>query len=392
MAGTGVELLFGPLLIGVILSTLTYGIMSVQMLLYYQAYKKSDARWIRYFMLYLFFAETANLLIEIGIIYEPLIVRYGAQRALIISPIRVFDFRFRYVELTEEFGIVIPGDAVSIVAVSTPVQMFTAWRISVITGSVILPFIISVFSVVSFGGGLLVTIFASIRNEFREFQSFSGAVIVWLVSSAVCDVLITVVLTYSLVRVYFFPRASANFGAASRPPARQAMQSTTRSIELYDVSTDSSAGTPAHLITSTEIVTVQTGAITTVAALADVILFLVFPATTLNFIPDFPLSKLYTISLLSTLNARARGRSDAENRMPNALFNESTTQKSTIHTMRNSVLPNQCPVRVFANTYQSEGTAVVPQFVVEDVADVSPKETEYPRLPDDHLCERISIQ
>ncbi|KAF8134684.1 hypothetical protein K438DRAFT_797722 [Mycena galopus ATCC 62051] len=324
MAGTEVELLFGPLLIGVILSTLTYGIMSVQMLLYYQAYKK-DARWIRYFMLYLFFAETANLLIEIGIIYEPLIVRYGAQRALIISPI------------------LIPGDAVSIVAVSTPVQMFTAWRISVITGSVILPFIISVFSVVSFGGGLLVTIFASIRNEFREFQSFSGAVVVWLVSSAVCDVLITVILTYSL---------------ATRKTGRAVDDQINRIIRL----------------------TVQTGAITTVAALADVILFLAFPATTVNFIPDFPLSKLYTISLLSTLNARARGRSDAENRMPNALFNESTTQKSTIHTMRNSVLPNQCPVRVFANTYQSEGTAVVPQFVVEDVADISPKET-YPATP-----------
>jgi len=257
-----------------------------------------------------------------------LIVRYGAQRALIISLI------------------LLPGDAVSIVAVSTPVQMFTAWRISVITGSVILPFIISVLSVVSFGGGLLVTIFVSIRNEFREFQSFSGAVIVWLVSSAVCDVLITVVLTYSLTT-----RKTGHFRAVD--------DQINRIIRL----------------------TVQTGAITAVAALADVILFLVFPATTLNFIPDFPLSKLYTISLLSTLNARARGRSDAENRMPNALFNESTSQKSTIHTMRNSVLPNQYPVRVFANTYQSEGAAVVPQFVVEDVADVSSKDMEYPPTP-----------
>jgi hypothetical protein len=29
-------------------------------------------------MLYLFFAETLNLLFEIGIIYEPLIIRYGS--------------------------------------------------------------------------------------------------------------------------------------------------------------------------------------------------------------------------------------------------------------------------------------------------------------------------
>ncbi|KAJ7227871.1 hypothetical protein B0H12DRAFT_1148318 [Mycena haematopus] len=312
MPGSGVELLFGPLLIGVILSTLAYGIMSVQMLFYYQTYKK-DARWIRYFMLYLFFAETANLLIEIGIIYEPLIIRYGAQRAVIISPL------------------FLPGDAISIVASSTPVQLFTAWRISVITGSIVLPLLISILSVASFGGGLLVGIFAGIRNEFREFTSFSGAIIVWLVCSALCDMLITVVLTYSL------SKRKTGFTSVDGQ--------INRIIRL----------------------SVQTGAITAAAALADVILFLVFPATTLNFIPDFPLSKLYTISLLSTLNARARGRSeDAENRLPNALFNDTTTQKSTV--LRP---PSQyVNVHVYPNTYQSSNG--------QDVVDISPKDTHYP--------------
>ncbi|KAJ6456505.1 hypothetical protein C8R45DRAFT_1034710 [Mycena sanguinolenta] len=319
MTGPGVELLFGPLLIGVILSTLAYGIMSVQMLSYYQTYKR-DARWIRYFMLYLFCAETVNLLIEIGIIYEPLIVRYGAQRAHIISPI------------------LLPGDAVSIVASSTPVQLFTAWRISVITGSIVLPLLISLLSVISFGGGMLVTVFVSLRNEFREFTSFSGAIIVWLVSSALCDVLITAVLTYSL---------------------------TTRKTGFSSVD-----GQINRIIR----LTVQTGAITAVAALADVILFLAFPATTLNFIPDFPLSKLYTISLLSTLNARARGRSqDAENRLPNALFNETTTQKTTVHAIRNSVIrptSQYANVHVYPNAYQSSNG--------QDIMEVSLKDMHYP--------------
>ncbi|KAJ7140903.1 hypothetical protein C8R44DRAFT_238412 [Mycena epipterygia] len=226
MAGTGVELLFGPMLIGVLLSTAFYGVMAVQMLLYYQTYRK-DAIWIRYFLLYLFLAETANLGIEIGIIYEPLIVRYGAQRALITSPI------------------LLPGDAVSIVIVSTPIQLFTAWRISVITGSIVLPMIISILSVLSFGGGMLVTVFVSIRNEFREFQSFSGAVIIWLVSSALCDVMIAAVLTYSLwTRKTGFTAVDGQIN---------------RIIRL----------------------TVQTGAITAVAAIADVLLFLAFPTTTL---------------------------------------------------------------------------------------------------------------
>jgi hypothetical protein len=58
------------------------------------------------------------------------------------------------------------------------------------------------------GGGLLVTVFVTIRNEFREFQSFSGAVILWLISSAVCDVLIAIILIYSLVWIIIIIRSS----------------------------------------------------------------------------------------------------------------------------------------------------------------------------------------
>ncbi|KAF8187568.1 hypothetical protein K438DRAFT_1972715 [Mycena galopus ATCC 62051] len=337
-----VELLFGPLLIGVILSTAAYGVMSTQvnhllhlaepsltvfqMLLYYQKYK-SDASWIRYFMLFLFAAETVNLLFEIAIVYEPLIVRYGTPRAVVIAPL------------------LLPGDAVSIVLVSTPVQFFTAWRIKVITGSFVIPFIICTLSVTSFVGGILVTIFVAIRNEFHEFQSFAPAVIVWLVSSAVCDVLITAVLTYSLAT-----RKTGHFAAVD--------DQINRIIRL----------------------TVQTGAITAVAALADVILFLVFPATTLNFMPDFPLAKLYTISLLSTLNSRSRGRSEDGQRPPNALFSDSTTQKSTITSGGRA--PSQY-LNVHANNkyHSTNGTMASPTgrpFVIQGVADISFKDMHYP--------------
>ncbi|KAJ7671177.1 hypothetical protein B0H17DRAFT_1085116 [Mycena rosella] len=306
MAGSGVDLLFGPMLLGVLLSNTAYGIMTVQMLRYYQTYKK-DATWIRYFILYLFFMETANVLLEIGIIYEPLILRYGSQQAMIISPL------------------LLPADAITIVLVSTPIQLFTAWRISVITGSVVLAMIISVLAVASFGGGLLVTIFVAIRNEFREFPTFSSSVILWLVCSAVCDVMIAVILAYSLYS------RKTGFGAVDGQ--------INRIIRL----------------------TVQTGAVTAIAAIADVLLFLLFPATTLQFIPDFPLSKLYTICLLSTLNARTRGKADdPEKRMPNALFKDETTiAPSSMHT---SVLPSAPTKMVLQNSvYPSQNWNAVDQ-------------------------------
>lgn len=81
------------------------------------------------------------------------------------------------------------------------------------------------------------TIFAAVRNEFREFQSFSGAVILWLVCSAVCDVLIAVVLTYSLVCGYLC--SVVGFPLISEPSRRNARrvspQSTGRSTELSGV-------------------------------------------------------------------------------------------------------------------------------------------------------------
>ncbi|KAF7328343.1 hypothetical protein MVEN_02549800 [Mycena venus] len=327
MAGSGVELLFGPFLIGVILSAALYGVMAVQMLQYYQAHKK-DSRWFRYLVLYLFFTESVNLLIEIGIIYEPLIIRYGTQQALIVSPL------------------VLPGDSISIVMVSTPVQLFTAWRISVITEAIVLPLIISILSIVSFGGGLLVTVFASIRNEFREFQSFSGAVMMWLICSAVCDVLIAVVLAYSLM---------------------------TRKTGFTPV--DSQINRVIRL-------SLQTGAVTAFVALADLILFLGFPTTTLNFIPDFPLSKLYTISLLSTLNARARRSPEyTEQRLPNALFNESATRKTTVvdKTMGHLVLHHPPPyINVHVEQISSAlGPSGGPSLHKNIPPDVPPKDMHY---------------
>ncbi|KAJ7762596.1 hypothetical protein B0H16DRAFT_1884043 [Mycena metata] len=316
MAGTGVELLFGPMLIGVLLSTALYGVMVVQMLVYYQTYP-TDARWIRYFLLYLFIVETVDIAVQIGVIYEPLIVRYGlrlnppyptfvnvqfqgTQNALITSPL------------------LLPGVAISLVMASTPIQLFTAWRISVITESIVVPFLISALSLVSFVGASLVTYFVTIRNEFVKFQSFSWAVVIWLISAAIVDVVIAAKLTHSLTQ---------------RRTGFSAMDGQINRVVRL---------------------TVQTGAITALCALVDVILFLVFPHTTLQFIVDFPLAKLYVLCLLSTLNARSRGRVRDVERMPNALFKEDTTMTSMSTTAPSQVqthLSREPTVRTMQTLY-----------------------------------------
>ncbi|KAJ7633395.1 hypothetical protein DFH06DRAFT_691539 [Mycena polygramma] len=254
----GVELLFGPLLIGVVLNMILYGVVCIQIFSYFQRYP-NDSVWIRCLMLYLLVVETTNVFVEFGIIVEPLILKYGQAVATTISPK------------------LLPGDSVLISIVSAPVQLFSAWRISVITGSYILPAIIALLSLGSFGAGMTVSVMVSSNPKFQDFGNFATEIIIWLALSAVCDIVIAVGMTYALYS------RKTGFGAVDGQ--------INRIVRL----------------------TVETGALTAVTALVDVTLFLVFPKRTINFIVDFPLSALYTCSILAMLNSRERQKpSDSE--------------------------------------------------------------------------------
>jgi len=152
--------------------------------------------------------------------------------------------------------------------ISTPVQIFMAWRIKVISQSRLLFYTITVFAICSFIGGLANTIAVTIINEYANLHRFDGSVITWLASSGITDILITVSLVWILLK--------------KRTNIRATDDAVSRIVRL----------------------TVQTGAITAVSAILDVILFLAVPNTTVNFVWDFALSKLYTNALMSTLNAR----------------------------------------------------------------------------------------
>ncbi|KAJ3889954.1 hypothetical protein GG344DRAFT_66681 [Lentinula edodes] len=239
------SMIFGPLLVGVFLNCILYGVLVVQIFIYFQTYKKDNQR-IRALVWYLFIMETLNTGFDIGLMLEPLVFRYGTERAVTRVPI------------------MLSADPIVTVMISTPVQIFMAWRIKVISQSTVLFYGITFFSVCSFIGGLANTIAVTIINEFANLHQFDGSVITWLASSAVTDILITVTLVWILWK--------------KRTNIRATDDAVSRIIRL----------------------TVQTGAITAFSAILDVILFLAIPNTTVNFVWDFALSKLYTNALIST--------------------------------------------------------------------------------------------
>ncbi|KAF8522945.1 hypothetical protein BU17DRAFT_18658, partial [Hysterangium stoloniferum] len=233
--------------------------------IYFQSYK-NDATWIRRFIMYLLVVETVNTGFNIAMIYQPLVLEYATPAATTFLPL----------------------EPVVTVAISTPVQMFIAWRIRLISQSSLLALIICVFSIISLGGAVWLTHTVAVVRVYARITELHWPALVWLGATGVVDVLITISLTVSLSR-----RRTGYTG------------------------TDSAIRKIIRL-------TVQTGLITALFAILDVVCFFALPHTTVNFIWDLPLSKLYTNVLLSSLNARAGWNTSLSNPTmpPNVLFGD----------------------------------------------------------------------
>jgi len=275
--------LFGPLLVGAFLNAILYGVCMVQSFTYYQTYKK-DRKALRLLVLYLMVMETFNVIINLGLVFEPLVLKFGNPQAFIVAPKMLI------------------LDAISTVFISTPVQFLAAWRIYVVRESIVMPLIILFFGTCSLIGGSTLSIQVSFFREWAGFKRFDGAVIVWLTGSAAADVIITISLCWTLYRW--------------KTGMRVTDDRVTKIIRL----------------------TMQTGLLTTIFALLDLIISLTIHTVLLNFVWDLALSKLYTNSLLSTLNARDKRNDDNIVHSSNLGGGMPSRQNGTRHSTRLSTL------------------------------------------------------
>jgi len=82
--------------------------------------------------------------------------------------------------------------------------------------------------------------------------------------------------------------------------------------------------------------TVQTGMITSIFAIGDVVCFLALPHTAINFAWDITLAKLYATCLMSTLNGRAalmNVTTEGSKAYRSALVNSSMSGNSKVHSV-----------------------------------------------------------
>ncbi|KAH6909958.1 hypothetical protein BKA70DRAFT_1275576 [Coprinopsis sp. MPI-PUGE-AT-0042] len=251
--GNQAELQHGYMFIGLILNVVLLGVMITQLYIYYTTYKR-DRIWMKTFVAYLFLADVTNSIVIFAYLYRVLIVQFG-------------DFE----RLFEADWVFASGPATTAV-IGTSVQLFFAWRVRILTQqwriSWVLVGLVTTTALVSGLFGILSSWNVSRHPNLFRFQEFSEIVTTWIVSSAVCDAMITGILVVAL---------------------RRQKNGFKRSDLIID--------RIIRLI-------MQTGLLTMVAAALDVITFLTVKTTGLHLVFNYCLSKLYTNSLLSTLNSR----------------------------------------------------------------------------------------
>ncbi|KAI0081648.1 hypothetical protein K474DRAFT_1681985 [Panus rudis PR-1116 ss-1] len=236
---------YGPIFIGMVFNILLYGIMITQTFLYFNTYK-NDKLWMKFFVGFLFVCDTANCAFDITFVYTALITEFGDDNALQFAS----------------------WDPAMTAIIALCVQLFFAWRMKVLTGSYLAVVAVAGCSIAQWCGGIGTAIAVRIVPKFVEFQKFQVIVIIWLAFSAVADVGITIALVWHL------RKHKTGFSATD------------------------------DIVNKIIRLTVQTGLITALCATTDLILFLASPSG-LHLIFNLPLSKLYTNSLMSSLNSRA---------------------------------------------------------------------------------------
>ncbi|KAJ7138957.1 hypothetical protein C8R46DRAFT_605415 [Mycena filopes] len=243
-----VHLLYGPLLLGLCFNMILFGLLVSQAMTYYQTAHK-DPVWMRLLVVYVLLVESANAALDIAVMYQPLITEYGS--------------------IPGKLPTLLLTQPLCIILVAFPIELFFIWRIRTLTGRNLLPAIFLVLATVAFGAGIWTTVSIAGAHRWDNVPVTFHAVTLWIATSMATDLCIAFCLAWVL--------------RGKRTGFQKSDTVVDRIVRM----------------------TVQTGLITAVVNILDLLSFLFIKNTTFNFMWSNPLSKLYSNCMMSTLNARA---------------------------------------------------------------------------------------
>ncbi|KAF8169975.1 hypothetical protein K438DRAFT_2024530 [Mycena galopus ATCC 62051] len=165
------------------------------------------------------------------------------------------------------------------------VQLFYAYRLRAFSGSWIASGIVTFLALLQIGSGIGQGVISEQLVDRSKLTGKPICVTIWLVSTALCDVLIAGFMSY-------YVRWVSN-QARSWPIIMQLKRDRIKSIKMR------------NFISKLVRYTVETGAITALVAVIQVVVQHAYPSNNYFETPSWTLGKLYSNNLLVLLNARA---------------------------------------------------------------------------------------
>ncbi|KAI0770377.1 hypothetical protein C8Q74DRAFT_895926 [Fomes fomentarius] len=245
-----------PVLVGSWLSCLLFGISVVQLYIYYTSYP-NDRRGIRLSVYGIFLLDILQTIVSADSAWDTLCSGWG-------RPINIQFPDWSYYALP-----MISGTA------AAWVQLFYAWRIYQLSQWRVIPFIIAFFSLAQTGAACAITVsFAILKNiERLHDPNMYARTIIWLGGGAFVDVTIMLSMVYLL---YSAKRQTISF--------RRGELMVNRLLRM----------------------TIETGSACALCATLELAFFLGMPHTHMHLIFALMLSKVYSNTLMASLNARIR--------------------------------------------------------------------------------------
>ncbi|KAK0241064.1 hypothetical protein EDD85DRAFT_388071 [Armillaria nabsnona] len=251
--GYPIEQLSGPGIIAFLLHWGLFGTLSVQLYLYYLAFPK-DRNFTKCLVYGIYTVEFAQTILFTHDAFAIFGYGFGDMKALT----RVY---FNW--------LTIPIMSAAVACVG---QGFYAYRIFILSRSRIVPIFVICVSLTSAVAGIITGVYCFPADDVTELNNrkMYNAVGTWCGASALCDIIIAICMTY------YLQRSTTGF----------------RRTKI--------------LITKLIRLTIETGTVTAVVALLNLILFFAFPHQTFYGTPGIIMPKLYANTVLVVLNSRIR--------------------------------------------------------------------------------------
>ncbi|KAJ7849597.1 hypothetical protein B0H13DRAFT_2285024 [Mycena leptocephala] len=276
VSNPGINLILGPVIIGIIINTFIFGVVFTQAVTYYtSARHKKDSWAIKGLVSWALLLDTFHSCAVMSVLWAYCITHFGDVNYLRTTPwayptTPIFSARQVVPPLSGCYQWFLDCSA------SVPIQIFLAFRVKRLSNSWPIFCVLSTLSIASGIMAFISAIRAVQVSNIKDFAALIPVVDAWLALSVLCDLSLTTLL------FVFLRRSRTGFAKTD------------------------------NLITRLIIQSIETASFSTLNSIMDLITFTVLQNTNFHFIFALLSGRMYTNTLLATLNSRDKLRENMD--------------------------------------------------------------------------------